>query len=199
MAGDRSWEPAGSSPATQGGPGVAGGQTRLRGPRRACWATARERRGRGSVGEGSRASQYHLARASHPRRRSPASRPPRCTHRGRGSVRAPSGCGVGGLRVCRSLGPDGPVPARVPSSGPSTNQKRLHFRSPCHSSKWLPEVPPCAARRAAGRARLSFLLSRRAQLGAQVSNGPCQVTDFVFFFSPIESDLSLHFSCNSLS
>ena len=54
----------------------------------------------------------------------PASQPPvsrasRCTHSGIGSVRAPSGCGVGGWRVCRSLSPGGPAPAR-PSSGPST-------------------------------------------------------------------------------
>uniref|UniRef100_A0A8I6A9D0 40S ribosomal protein S26 n=1 Tax=Rattus norvegicus TaxID=10116 RepID=A0A8I6A9D0_RAT len=80
----------------------------------------------------------------------PVPRHPGCTHRGRGSVRALSGCGVGWLRFSRSLDPDGRVPARVPSSGPSTNQQRLHFRSPCHSGKWLPEVPPFAAGIAAG-------------------------------------------------
>lgn len=53
------------------------------GPPRACGA----RRGRGRVGEGSRASQYHLARASHPRRRSPSSALP-TMHSQRQRVRA---------------------------------------------------------------------------------------------------------------
>lgn len=161
----------------------AGGQE---GPRRALRGLWGEGAGRGGGGAvwGRGAEPHNTISLARPTRdaEAPAPRSPQCTHRGRGSVRAPSGCGVGGLRVCRSLGPGGPVPARVPSSGPSAKQQRLHFRSPCHSGKWLPEVPPRTTGRAAELARHTFPLSRRSPLGAQLTNGQCQFTDFVLFF-----------------
>lgn len=143
-------------------------------------------RGGGGAAWGRGAGPHNTVLPAPPTRaaEAPAPRAPRCTHRGRGSVRALSGCGVGRLRFSRSLDPDGRVPARVPSSGPSTNQQRLHFRSPCHSGKWLPEVPPLAAGQAAGRVRLTFPRSPCSLLGALVFNRPCQVTNFVLFLSP---------------
>ena len=79
--------------------------------------------GRGPLGVGEGRSRASHNNKSQPLP-TPTSKPPYpralgCTHSGRGSVRAPSGCGVGGWRVCRSLSPGGPNPAR-PSSGPST-------------------------------------------------------------------------------
>lgn len=141
------------------------------------------RRGGGGAVWGRGAGPHNTVLPACPTRdaEAPVPRHPRCTHRGRGSVRALSGCGVGWLRFSRSLDPDGRVPARVPSSGPSTNQQRLHFRSPCHSGKWLPEVPPFAAGIAAGRVHLTFPRSSCSLLGSQVFNRPCQVTDS---FSP---------------
>lgn len=65
------WRAGGTAPGPQGPVG------RRRGARR----------GRGRVGEGSRASQYHLACASHPRRRSPSSAIP-AMHSQRQRVRA---------------------------------------------------------------------------------------------------------------
>ncbi|CAD7690001.1 unnamed protein product [Nyctereutes procyonoides] len=75
-----------------------------------------------AAGEGrSRASHNNKSQAfPTPAATPPVPRDPGGTHSGRGSVRAPSGCGVGGWRVCRSLSPGGPAPAR-PSSGPSTS------------------------------------------------------------------------------
>lgn len=83
------------------------------------------------MGEGrSRASHNNTSPAlPTPASRPPVPRDPGCTHSGRGSVRAPSGCGVGGWRVCRSLSPGGPAPAR-PSSGPNTSSSAPTSGSP---------------------------------------------------------------------
>lgn len=161
----------------------AGGKQGPRWAPEGLWGDGAGRGGGGAVwGRG--AGPHNTISLARPTRdtQAPAPRFPRCTHRGRGSVRAPSGCGVGGLRVCCSLGPSGPVQARVPSTGPSAKQQRLHFRSPCHSGKWLPEVPPRATGNSAELARHTFPLRRRSPLGAQVTNGPCQFTDFFLFF-----------------
>lgn len=83
------------------------------------------------MGEGrSRASHNNKSQAlPTPTSKPPVPRDPGCTHSGRGSVRALSGCGVGGWRVCRSLSPGGPAPAR-PSSGPSTSSSTPTSGSP---------------------------------------------------------------------
>lgn len=68
----------------------------------------------------------------------------------------PSGCGGGGWRVCRSLSPGGPTPAR--SSSAEHQRQRPHFRFPCHSGRRPPEVPPHpAGLRVAPGARSSAL------------------------------------------
>lgn len=67
--------------------------------------------------------------------RSRSSRDPGRTHSGGGSVLAPA---AGGASVARSV-PAAPL-RRVPR--PEHQRQRPHFRFPCHSGKWLPEVPP---------------------------------------------------------
>lgn len=198
-AGGRPRGPAGHSPASQGGPRAPEGRRGRAGPPEGLRGDGAGRGG-GGAGWGRGAGPHNTISPARPTRdaQAPAPRSPRCTHRGRGSVRAPSGCGVGGWRVCRSLGPGGPVPARVPSSGPSTKQQRLHFRSPCHSGKWLPEVPPRATGTAAELTRLTFPRSRRSPLCAQVPEHPRQFADFVLFFIPrLERDWRLRLSCKT--
>lgn len=118
-----------------GGPGVATPSKEGARAREAPRGSAGEAVARGGgaqrVGEGrSRASHNNTSPAlPTPAPRPPAPRDPGCTHSGRGSVRAPSGCGVGGWRVCRSLSPGGPAPAR-PSSGPSTSSSAPTSGSP---------------------------------------------------------------------
>lgn len=116
------------------GPGLAGGRpANRRRARRDCACARRPPRvaGGGGGAGGRGPAEWGRGRevgASHnnkpqpfptPASQPPVSRSSRCTHSGTGSVRNPSGCGVGGWRVCRSLSPGGPTPAR-PSSGPST-------------------------------------------------------------------------------
>lgn len=112
--------------------------------------------GAGRVGEGrSRASHNNKSQPlPTPTSKPPVPRVPDCTHSGTGSVRAPSGCGVGGWRVCRSLSPGGPAPAR-PSSGLSTRCSTPTSGSPATQAngfrKSLPILPGL------GLARLSPL------------------------------------------
>lgn len=185
-AGGRARGPAGRSAAGQGGTRAPQGSGDGAGPRRPCRATAR-----GAAGEGRRGGgEPGLTIPARPRVPPVTTRPRlRGPHdaltQAEGPCGALSGCGVGGLRFSRSLDPDGRVPARVPSSGPSTKQQRLHFRSPCHSGKWLPEVPPLAAGLVAGRVRLTFPRSARSLLGAQVYR-PCQVLTLFSFFPRLE-------------
>lgn len=78
-------------------------------------------------------------------------------------------------RVARlSLAQSGRPHSGASSSGPSTRLQRPHFRFPCHSGKWLPEVPPHPARPSLASARFPFLRA----LGAipQVSCGALRVS-----------------------
>lgn len=177
----------------------AGGQSRLRGAPEGLQGDGAGRGG-GGAAWGRGAGPHNTVLPARPTRdaEARAPRPPRCTHRGKGSVRALSGCGVGGLRFSRSLDPDSRVPARVPSSGPSTNQQRLHFRSPCHSDKWLPEVPPLAAGIAAGGCASLSLEVHAVCLAHRSSTVPAKLPTLFSFFLRLELSLSLHLSCNCL-
>lgn len=134
-----------------------------------------------TVGEGrSRASHNNKSQAlPTPTSKPPVSRDPGCTHSGRGSVRAPSGCGVGGWRVYRSLSPGGPAPAR-PSSGPNTSSSAPTSGSPATQAngfrksrlilRGLRVAPRCPPSLSAGtRCRRPGALPRPARFSALFS------------------------------
>lgn len=195
------------------GPGLAGGRpaNRRRARRDCACARGPPRVAGGGGGAGGRGpagwGRGREVGASHnnkpqpfptPASQPPVSRSSRCTHSGTGSVRNPSGCGVGGWRVCRSLSPGGPTPAR-PSSGPSTRLQRPHFRFPCHSGKWLPEVPPHPARPSLASARFPFLralgASPQVSCGAPPSFPLCSLSCPYFACSLRDLGLYLSFRC----
>lgn len=123
-------------------------KARARGPTRGCWVGVGAGEGPRRVGEGRSRASHNYKSQPFP---TPISKPetladPGSTYSGRGSLRAPSGCGVGGWSVYRSLSPAAPLWDSLLAPAPPLpvplplKQMISGCPAPCCPTGWLPAV-----------------------------------------------------------